>query len=958
MFKHMNKVRLTLGVDIGGSHICAALARVDDGQWLPDSYSTKWIDPTGEGGRIIDDWMEVIHRAIACANGDVLTGIGVAMPGPFDYENGISLIEGVSKYEKLFGINIKQAFLDRLEGIAIFFEKDAICFENDAACFGLGECVTGKAAGYKKVIAITLGTGFGAAFVDGGQLVKGGAGVPADGFLYNIPFLSGIAEDYISSRWLLSAFEERSGIAAKDVREIAARALSEDGAAGRGVDAARETFRLFGERLGIFLSDRIKDYGADCLVIGGSIAQSEALFLPAMLEVFAAEGVDAAVEISQRPEIAAMTGAARLVGHRVRDAGSTCMPDAGTSPPCPPCPPRRMTNQALLPKRAPLMEPSRYNIYPFETLGGGHIFSGYAGLARWISHRETILIDGYIGIDWAGLRSRLSQEFRRLGVKVLWYETSAFMKPAEEIEVMVAPFLGSGDSVWGTRTTLTLSDFFRQELGDLAPAMGEGHCGAGGCCNIVLGIGAGLCGLDAPVLYVELPKNEIQYRMRAGSAGNLGRAGNLDSAATGTQSQPEMYKRSYFVDWVVLNRHRQQIKTRIAVVADGQWGDDVNWALASSVRQGLDKMAHNLIRARPWFEPGVWGGQWMKQHIPGLNPAEINYAWSFELIAPENGIVLEGDGNLLEIAFDWLMEHDAGAVLGKDADRFGTEFPIRFDFLDTFSGGNLSIQCHPSLDYIREQFGESITQDETYYILDCTPDAGVYLGFCEDIDPATFRAELEQSQASNEAIDIQQYVQRLPSEKHGLYLIPNCTVHGAGKNNLVLEISATPYIFTFKMYDWMRLDLNGRPRPINIEHAFNNLDFARRGKKVREELVSKPIRLPACGDAEPACGDAEPPCGDIEPPCGDTQVELLPTHPEHFYAIHRVSFLERAVLRTEGKCLLLMLVEGTSLTVKTKRGAEYLIHFAETFVLPAAAEECELINHHHQPVKLIKAFVK
>ena len=153
------------------------------------------------------------------------------------------------------------------------------------------------------------------------------------------------------------------------------------------------------------------------------------------------------------------------------------------------------------------------------------------------------------------------------------------------------------------------------------------------------------------------------------------------------------------------------------------------------------------------------------------------------------------------------------------------------------------------------------------------------------------------------------------------------------------------------MYDWMRLDLNGRPRPINIEHAFNNLDFSRRGKKVREELVSKPIRLTACGDVQAACGD-------VQIACGDMQVELLPTHPEHFYAIHRVSFLKKVVLRTEGKCLLLMLVEGTSLTVKTKRGAEYHIHYAETFVLPAAAEECELINHHHQPVKLIKAFVK
>jgi mannose-6-phosphate isomerase class I len=465
--------------------------------------------------------------------------------------------------------------------------------------------------------------------------------------------------------------------------------------------------------------------------------------------------------------------------------------------------------------------------------------------------------------------------------------------------------------------------------------------------TILFGIGAALCGWDAPVLYVELPKNEIQYRMRAGSAGNLGRVAPTpgeegaplreEGALLREETPAEMYKRYYFVDWVVLNRHRQQIKSRIAAVADGQWGDDIHWMAASSVRKGLENMSHNLIRARPWFEPGVWGGQWMKAHIPALNQQEINYAWSFELIAPENGLLFESNGYLQEISWDWLMEHDAAAVLGKDAERFGLEFPIRFDFLDTYNGGNLSIQCHPSLDYIRQQFGETITQDETYYILDCTRDAGVYLGFHDNIDPAVFRADLEHSQATGEAIDIQQYVQRLPSEKHGLYLIPNCTVHGAGKNNLVLEISATPYIFTFKMYDWMRLDLNDAPRPINIEHAFHNLDFSRRGQRVREELVSKPIRLMG--------GD-------------DVQIESLPTHEQHFYAIHRISFLHRAVIRTGGQCHLLMLVDGISVTVKTKRGRQYRIHYAETFILPAAAEEYELINDHHEPIKLIKAFIK
>src|SRR4029078_7077881 len=117
--------------------------------------------------------------------------------------------------------------------------------------------------------------------------------------------------------------------------------------------------------------------------------------------------------------------------------------------------------------------------------------------------------------------------------------------------------------------------------------------------------------------------------------------------------------------------------------------------------------------------------------------------------------VLESDNNLLEISFDWLMELQNKAVLGKNAARFGTEFPIRFDFLDTFDGGNLSIQCHPSLAYIRQKFGENITQDETYYILDCKDSAKVYLGFQENIEPEIFRHALEESVNENTAIDIE-----------------------------------------------------------------------------------------------------------------------------------------------------------------------------------------------------------
>jgi len=583
----------------------------------------------------------------------------------------------------------------------------------------------------------------------------------------------------------------------------------------------------------------------------------------------------------------------------------------------------RNSEQPLLPLHAPGQGQEAYSIYPLHALGDGILHSGYKELAAWIATKKIVLIDGSAGVFWDELRASLDKGLRALGKKVNWYAMTDWQKEEQEINRLIAPFAGEEGDVWGKRATLDLVDFFEPGKWALLPfAEDEGL-------HVVIGAGAALVHAQAPVIYCECSKTELQYRMRAGAVTNLG------SSYAG--SPAEMYKRFYFIDWVLLNHHKYGLRHRIEIMADVQWKDTLTWLFRTHLEQGLKQLVQAPFRVRPWFEAGAWGGQWMKEHLPGINREEVNYAWSFELIVPENGILLESDRLLFELPFEWMMYYQHQAILGRHAEIFGCEFPIRFDFLDTFDGGNLSIQCHPSLEYIREHFGETITQDETYYILDCKEDAGVYLGFQAGIDPAAFRTVLEESKDQGNPIDMEKYVQLHKAEKHDLFLIPNGTVHSAGANNMVLEISATPYIFTFKMYDWVRPGLDGKPRAINIEHAFHNLDFSRQGDAVKKQLISAPLLL----------GEGK-----------DWQLKHLPTHADHFYDVHRIEFDTEIRFATDDCCLVMMLVEGSSISVTTANGTTTIYHYAETFVIPAAAITFQVRNLGEQRAKLIKAFIK
>jgi glucokinase len=297
----MDNKRFAIGADIGGSHISCALVDMFEGHIVKDSHTEKKINNKAEATEILDGWKNALESTILKAGKDNIAGVGFAMPGPFAYDKGVALFDSsVDKFEKLYEVNVANKLSESLR-----MENIPFRFMNDASAFAAGEAWLGAASKEKKSVSITLGTGFGSAFIINGLPVVEGEGVPPMGRVWHLPFKNGIADDYFSTRWFISRWLELSGEKVSGVKPIAKKADRDR--------TAISLFHEFGLNLGELLGPWLKDFNAEKLVIGGNVSGAYKLFELSFKTMLDRIGVNTQIELSELKENAAIIGSARML---------------------------------------------------------------------------------------------------------------------------------------------------------------------------------------------------------------------------------------------------------------------------------------------------------------------------------------------------------------------------------------------------------------------------------------------------------------------------------------------------------------------------------------------------------------------------------------------------------------------------------------------------------------------
>lgn len=531
----------------------------------------------------------------------------------------------------------------------------------------------------------------------------------------------------------------------------------------------------------------------------------------------------------------------------------------------------------------------------------------------------VVAVDGPPAADWETVKNRLTEQLAARGTALRVLDVRGHYAAAEVVEERTVRDVDAADPYYCKLAENPLRDLFAAVPDPAPPEQGV---------LLVCGPGAAVLAHDV-LWYADVPKRHAEAAVAAGTGRNLG-----------LPDGPGELRRLFYVDWPMLDRHRDALAPRIDAWLDVQDPELPVLLDGDGLRATLAALARRPVRTRPYFNSTPWGGHWAQRTL-GFDPGAPNTALGYELIAPESGVLIgHGPRAQAEIPFQLLCVLHPLEMLGGDVHaRYGTSFPIRFDYLDTVGGGNLSLHCHPQEGYMREHFGWHYTQHETYYMTVGGPGTRVFLGLRQDADVALFRKQIEKAVSEGTPMRPEDHVLTFPAEQGRLFMIPAGTPHASGAGNLVLEISATPYLYSLRFYDWLRPGSDGSPRPLPYEHGLANLDTRRRGEDVTRDLVPRPRTL--------RTGDG-------------WHEELLGALGEMFYEVRRVVLDGTAPAEddTDGRFHVLNVVEGDGVTVETAAGDRHPLAYAETLTVPAAVGRYRLHPAQGGQAKVVKALVR
>jgi mannose-6-phosphate isomerase class I len=554
----------------------------------------------------------------------------------------------------------------------------------------------------------------------------------------------------------------------------------------------------------------------------------------------------------------------------------------------------------------------------------GEVHRGWsAAVATLPPHVRTLAVDGPAIADWDRIIASVRAELTARGSveTIQTVDLRAAGLPWPQIQARTRSAQLGDDPDFETLAAGDLADLVDRERipGDEVPD---------GTIRLAVGPGAALTGPDV-LWWADLPKRYAEAAIAAGTGRNL----------LAPPDVPATTKRLFYVDWPLLDRHRDLHAPHIDLWLDVQDLADPVWMTGPTLRATCEQLAHRPHRTMPTFNSTPWGGQWARRTL-GHNRDEPNSALGYELIAPESGVLVgPGPQESVEVPFQLIVALQPDALLGAEVHRrFGTSFPIRFDYLDTVAGGNLSVHCHPQDDYMRKVFGWPYTQHESYYVMVGGQENRVFLGLHDGASVERFHDAAHRADAHGEQFDITAFVQSFPATPHQLFLIPAGTPHGSGEGNVVLEVSATPYLYSLRFYDWLRRDQADRQRPVHVEHAFRNLDTTRAGSAVEQRLIQSP-RTDTAGHG--------------------WQEEIIGQLPEMFFEVRRLQLDPDAAAGqdTDGRFHILTLVEGDRALLRTAGGVEHPLNYAETIVVPASIGPYSILNPGTTALRLVKANV-